>query len=351
MSAKRDGKIGICVIGSGRAGMIHARNFAGRIPSAELVALVDAHRETVEGACRDLGVRTAYLDYGDALADDRIDAVVIVVPTVLHKEIVVAAARAGKHVLCEKPMAMTPSECDDMIAACDTAGIKLQIGFMRRFDNSFVAARQRIDAGEIGEVVLVKSLTRGPSVPQPWMYDIKASNGPLAEVNSHDIDTLRWFAGSEIEEVYALGGNFRCPEAREKFPDFYDNVSMVCRFEDGKQGMIDGAASVGYGYDARTEIVGTKGVLLVGRMEQDGVVSCSTDAGITRTFVKSWRNLFTEAYLAEDQAFVDCIREGVEPRVRGIDGRMAVAVVNAGNRSILERAPVRVELGSGRRRR
>jgi myo-inositol 2-dehydrogenase/D-chiro-inositol 1-dehydrogenase/scyllo-inositol 2-dehydrogenase (NAD+) len=338
-------KIGICVIGSGRAGMIHARNFAGRVAHAELVALVDARKETVEESCRELGVQTGYQDYRRALADPRVNAVVVVVPTVMHKDIVVDAAQAGKHVLCEKPMAMNPAECDEMIAACDKAGAKLQIGFMRRFDASFIAARGRIDAGEIGDVVLVKSLTHGPSIPQEWMYDIAASNGPLAEVNSHDIDTLRWFGGSEIVEVYAIGGNFRCPQARERYPDFYDSFSMVCRFANGRQGFIDGAAAVGYGYDARTEIVGTKGVMFVGRIEQDGVVACSTGAGIVRPFVPSWRNLFTEAYLGEDQAFVDCIRGGGEPKVRGWDGRMAVAVVNAGNRSIVERRPVTVETG------
>jgi len=338
-------KIGICVIGSGRAGMIHARNFAGRVAHAELVALVDARKETVEESCRELGVQTGYQDYRRALADPRVNAVVVVVPTVMHKDIVVDAAQAGKHVLCEKPMAMNPAECDEMIAACDKAGAKLQIGFMRRFDASFIAARGRIDAGEIGDVVLVKSLTHGPSIPQEWMYDIAASNGPLAEVNSHDIDTLRWFGGSEIVEVYAIGGNFRCPQARERYPDFYDSFSMVCRFANGRQGFIDGAAAVGYGYDARTEIVGTKGVMFVGRIEQDGVVACSTGAGIVRPFVPSWRNLFTEAYLGEDQAFVDCIRGGGEPKVRGWDGRMAVAVVNAGNRSIAERRPVTVETG------
>ncbi len=121
-----------------------------------------------------------------------------------------------------------------------------------------------MEAGEIGEVVLVKSLTHGPSVPQEWMYDIRKSNGPLAEVNSHDIDAARWFVGSEIDEVYAIGGNFRCPQAVQKYPDFYDNVAMVCRFENGKQGFIDGAVSVGYGYDARMEIVGTSGVMFVG---------------------------------------------------------------------------------------
>jgi myo-inositol 2-dehydrogenase/D-chiro-inositol 1-dehydrogenase/scyllo-inositol 2-dehydrogenase (NAD+) len=221
--------------------------------------------------------------------------------------------------------------------------VKLQLAFMRRYDESFRAAKERVDAGEIGDVVLVKSLTHGPSVPQEWMYDIAKSNGPLAEVNSHDIDAARWFMGSEIEEVYALGGNFRCPQARGAYPDFYDNVAMICRFAGGRQGFIDGAVSVGYGYDARMEIVGTRGVLFVGRREQDSVVSCSAERGMTRTFVKSWRTLFTEAYAAEDQDFVDCILDDREPLVRGIDGRMAVAVVNAGNRSIVERVPVRVE--------
>jgi predicted dehydrogenase len=323
--------------------MIHARNFARGIRGARLVALADAHAPALKEAQRELEVETGYTSYREALADTRVHAVVVVTPTSLHQEIVRAAARAGKHILCEKPMAMDVKECDEMIAACDTAGVKLQLGFMRRYDESFSSARQRVADGEIGDVVLVKSLTHGPSVPQEWMYDIRKSNGPLAEVNSHDIDSARWFAGSEIDEVYAIGGNFRCPQAREKYPDFYDNVAMVCRFENGKQGFIDGAASVGYGYDSRMEIVGTSGVMFVGRREQEFVVTCSTARGIVQPFVKSWRTLFTDAYEAEDQDFVDCIREDRPPRVGGMDGRMAVAVVNAGNRSIVERTPVRVE--------
>jgi myo-inositol 2-dehydrogenase/D-chiro-inositol 1-dehydrogenase/scyllo-inositol 2-dehydrogenase (NAD+) len=340
---KDDRKIGVCVVGSGRAGMIHARNFARRVTRARLVALVDPHGPTLQEAQRELEVETGYADFLDALGDVRVDAVVIVTPTALHREIVIQAAEAGKHVLCEKPMAMDVRECDEMTDACDAARVKLQVAFMRRYDESFRAAKERIDAGEIGDVVLVKSLTHGPSVPQEWMYDIRKSNGPLAEVNSHDIDAVRWFVGAEIEEVYALGGNFRCPQARLKYPDFYDNVAMLCRFTDGRQGFIDGAVSAGYGYDARMEIVGTRGAMFIGRTGQDSVVGCSTEKGIVQPFVKSWRTLFTEAYYGEDQDFVDCILDGREPRVRGVDGRMAVAVVNAGNRSIVERVPVRVE--------
>jgi len=343
-------RIGVCVIGAGRAGMIHARNFARGVQGARLVAIADSHAPSLLEARRQLEVQTGYQRYQDALADSRVGAVVIVTPTSLHREIVVAAARAGKHVLCEKPMAMDVAECDEMIDACRAAGVTLQIGFMRRYDESFCAARERVACGEIGDVVLVKSLTHGPSVPQEWMYDIRKSNGPLAEVNSHDIDSARWFTGSEITEVYAIGGNFRCPQAREKYPDFYDNVSMVCRFEDGKQGFIDGAVSVGYGYDSRMEIMGTSGVMFVGRREQDFVVACSTSAGIVQPFVKSWRTLFLHAYEAEDRDFVSCIREQRPARVGGRDGRMAVAVVNAGNRSILQRSPVRVDPDPSRAR-
>jgi myo-inositol 2-dehydrogenase/D-chiro-inositol 1-dehydrogenase/scyllo-inositol 2-dehydrogenase (NAD+) len=322
--------------------MIHARNFSRRIVRGQLVALVDAHKETLQAAQKELEVDRGYADYREALADSRVDAVVVVTPTALHRDVVLAAAKAGKHVLCEKPMAMDVRECDEMIEACRVTGVKLQVGFMRRYDLGFVSARERIEAGEIGDVVLVKSLTHGPSVPQEWMYDIRASNGPLAEVNSHDIDTLRWFAAGEITEVYAIGGNFRCPQAVERYPDFYDNVAMVCRFADGGQGFIDGAVSVGYGYDARTEVLGTRGIMFVGRQEQEAVVVCSTERGINQRFVKSWRTLFTEAYVAEDQDFVDCIWDNRDPRVSGLDGRMAVAVVNAGNRSIKERVLVEV---------
>lgn len=337
-------KVGICVIGSGRAGMIHARNFARALPNAKLVAMVDPVEETVQNACAELELETSYTDYKEALADNNVDAVIVVTPTVLHREIVIASANSGKHVFCEKPMAMNVDECNEMIAVCRDSKVKLQIGFMRRYDQGFMAAKERINKGEIGDVVLVRSCTRGPSIPQPWQYDIAASNGPLAEVNSHDIDTLRWFAESEISEVYCIAGNYRCPEAKAEHPDFYDNVIMSARFANGLQGQIDGAVSVRYGYDAKVEILGTNGVLHIGRLDQSGVVVVNTQTGMTTPAVPSWRNLFLDAYLQEDMEFIEAIIEDKVPRVTGHDGKMAVAVVNAGNRSIVERRPVQLEV-------
>ena len=333
-------KLGVCVIGAGRAGLIHAVNFAKGIKNARLTAIAEPNRETAQQACRELELDRHYQDYRQALEDDAVDAVVVVTPTAYHKDIVVAAADAGKHILCEKPMAMTVAECDAMIAAAEKNNVVLQIGFMRRFDRSFVYAKEQIEQGAIGDVVLVKSLTRGPSIPQRWQYDIAKSNGPLAEVNSHDIDTLRWFTESEFEQVFAIAGNYRCPEARAEFPDFYDNVVMVATFANGLQGSIDGAVSVRYGYDARLEVVGTQGVLFVGRLDQSGVVVCNQSSGLKAPAVASWRNLFAEAYRYEDQGFVDAILNGMPPAVTGHDGKMAVKVVNAGNQSIQEKRPV-----------
>ena len=334
--------IGICVIGTGRAGMIHARNFAsGRVVNACLVAIAEPSDEVRRRASQDLKVEQVYADYHEALTDSSVEAVVVSTPSENHCEIVVAAAQSGKHILCEKPMAMNVAQCDAMLAAVEKAGVKLQIGFMRRFDTGFVAAKQRVDSGEIGRVVLVKSLTYGPSTPKPWMYDIRKSNGPLSEVNSHDIDTVRWFSGSEFEEVHAIAGNYRSPEARQHYPDFYDNVILSARLKNGMQALVLGAQGVQYGYDARCEILGEKGLISVGNLAANRV-SAHTVAGSTTPIVQSWMDLFSDAYLAEDEDFVKCILDDRRPQVAGRDGKAAVMVVNAGNRSITERLPVRL---------
>ena len=332
--------ITVAVIGAGRAGRIHAGNFASRVPGACLVALADPSEQALAEASQVLAGVSTHLDPAEVIADTAVDAVVVATPTICHESIVVAAAKAGKHVLCEKPMAMSVEECERMIAATQVAGTKLQLGFMRRYDSNFIAAKQAIERGDIGDVVCLRSLTHGPSIPKRWQYDISKSNGPLAEVNSHDIDTLRWLTGSEFREVYAMAGNYRCPEAKADFPDFYDNVVMMASFENGMQGVINGAVSVRYGYDARLEVLGSCGILLVGELKGGRVSICSDKAGGERLISRSWRDLFKDAYLAEDESFMECIREDRQPQITGFDGKMAVAVVQAGNRSIRERRPI-----------
>ena len=335
--------IGVCLIGAGRAGMIHALNFKTRVPNAKIIAVVDPLEEAAVNACKELDISKYYLNYIEALNDEEINAVVVVTPTAFHREVVVAAAKAGKHILCEKPMAMDENECEDMIIAANENKVKLQIAFMRRFDESFLQAKEVVASGDIGDVVLVKSNTRGPSIPQKWMYDIEKSNGPLAEVNSHDIDTLRWFIGSEFKSVYAIGGNYRCLEAREEFPDFYDNVIMNASFVNGMQGAIDGAQGVAYGYDARVEILGTNGCIFLGQVHEGSIITCNKERGMVRPVMNSWKYLFRDAYLGEDISFINCILNDEQPKVSGLDGKMAVKVVKAGNLSIKEKRIVELK--------
>ena len=332
----------VCLIGCGRAGMIHARNYKNKIENARITAVADAVEEAAKAAAEELGVEKCFSDYKEILSDPEIDAVIVVAPTNLHKQIVIDCAAAGKHIFCEKPMAMTVEECDEMIAACDRHKVKLQIGFMRRFDASFREAKRLVEEGAIGELVQIHSNTRGPSKPRPWMYDIKKSNGILAEVNSHDIDAVRWMAGSDIETVYAVAGNFRNPEAEADYPDYYDSVLMSGTLKSGVHFCIDGAAYVQYGYDSKMELIGTKGKIQVGRSEKEHVHCTTVEQGTATPFVNSWMTLFIDAYLAEDISFVNAVLNDTPVEVSGVDGRMAVATVEAGNRSITEKEIIKV---------
>ena len=217
--------------------MIHAKSYAGLVSGAELIAICDADEKNLEAAQIIVNVRYVYNDYREALKNDEIDAVIVVTPTRFHKDIVCAAANAGKHIFCEKPMASSPEECDEMIESCRMNNVKLQIGFMRRFDKNFKRGREIIDSGVIGPVAMIKSNTYGPSEPKEWMYDIRNNQGPIGEVNSHDLDICRWYAGSEPRRIYAVGNNFRSPEKAAEYPDYYDSCSVTIEFANGVIGV------------------------------------------------------------------------------------------------------------------
>lgn len=333
-------KIRVCLIGCGRAGMIHAKSYAGLVSGAELWAVCDVSEESAEAAGKAFGVKYVYTDYREVLKNDEIDAVVVVTPTRFHRDVVVAAANAGKHVFCEKPMASTPKECDEMIEACRRNGVKLQIGFMRRFDKNFRRGKEIVDSGAIGDVAMLKSNTYGPSEPKEWMYDIRNNQGPIGEVNSHDLDICRWYAGSEPKRIYAVGNNKRSPQKAADFPDYYDSCSLTIEFANGVIGVVTGAQYVQYGYDARTEILGTRGIVKVGTQRADSVETVTRDMTIVSDSMDSWRTLFKEAYVAEARAFTYAVQNGTEPEVTGQDGKMALVMVHAGVKSYLERRPV-----------
>jgi predicted dehydrogenase len=336
-------KVRLCVAGVGRAGMVHAKNVVYRLQNAELVALVDTDQEALEKSGGELGIKNLYIDYKEALNRDDADAVIIVTPTFTHAEIACYAAQNKKHIMLEKPMALTPDECDRINTAAKKNAVKLQIGFMRRFDVAFTRAKEIIDSGEMGRVMIIKSTGRGPGLPPAWAYDLSRSNGMLAEVNSHDFDSIRWLGGSDYEKVYAQAENFKCEDLREDYPSFYDNAVVNVRLKNGTLGSIDGTCPAGYGYDARVEILCEKGLIQIGDLEEPGFSQVKADGTTVGSAFKSWRDRFKDAYLAEMEHFVTAILNDNEPCVTGWDGKKAVEAVIAANKSIQTEMPVELD--------
>ena len=336
-------RLRVAVVGAGRAGAVHAANLTDYAARAEVVAIVDERAKAAAELAARVGGALACPSLDEAFERGSPDAVVVSTPTFTHRELVVAAASAGKHVFCEKPMALSIAECDAMIEAAETAGVVLQIGFMRRFQPEFVEARRRIEAGDLGEPMVIKSLTRGPGLPPPWAWDIAKSNGMLAEVNSHDFDSVRWLTGSDIERVYAEVAHHKGRDRGVDADDFYDSAVVALRFASGAIGTIDGTCPADYGYDARVEIVCSEGLLVVGDLRGQAIVEVrDRDVGTVTPLHRTWPERFGEAYRAEIRAFADSVLDGTQPAVSGADGRAAVAAVLASNRSWREGRPVMV---------
>jgi len=334
----------VCLIGAGRAGKVHANSLRRHVPSGEVVALVDSNPEALQATGEQFGVEARFPTLEQALDRLAFDAVVITTPTHTHCPLAVTAAEAGKHVLLEKPMALSLEECDRILAAVDRAGVLLQMAYMRRFDPEFVAAFARIQAGEIGQPMIIKSLSHGPGLPPPWARDIATSNGLLAEVNSHDWDCTRWLISSNPQRVYTEVANFKGAARGVDTPNFYDNAVVSIRFDSGALGSISGICPCEYGYDARVEIVGERGIMQIGDMQGQAIVVCTNrDHGLVTPIYRTWPERFAWGYIHEMEHFVDCILTQTQPRVTGEDGRWAVAGVLAGTRSFLEERPVLLE--------
>jgi myo-inositol 2-dehydrogenase/D-chiro-inositol 1-dehydrogenase/scyllo-inositol 2-dehydrogenase (NAD+) len=335
--------IRVCLVGAGRAGQVHAESLVQHVPEGKLIALVDQSTAALEKTGDRFGVESRFDSLEQAMDSVAFDAVVITTPTFTHRELATAAAARRKHIFCEKPMALTLGECDEMIAAAERNAVILQLGFMRRFDPDFEAALARIEAGEIGQPMLIKSLTHGPGLPPAWARDLHTSNGMLAEVNSHDWDTTRWLAHSNPERVYAEVSNFKGAKFGVDTSHFYDTALVNVRFESGALGAISGVCPCEYGYDARVEIVGEKGLLQIGDLRGQSVVVCTNrDQGLVTPIFRTWPERFASAYVREMRHFLECIRTGSPPRVNGRDGRWAVAGVLAATTSFLEERSVRL---------
>lgn len=334
----------ICMVGAGRVGKLHSGTLKRYVPDGDVVALVDPATAILNETGDEFGIGSRFASLEEALDKSDFEAVIITTPTFTHKELAVMAAGQGKHVFLEKPMALSLEECDAIMSATEKNGVALQLGFMRRFDPEFAAAAERIAGGEIGEPMMIKSLTHGPGLPPAWANDLKTSNGMIAEVNSHDMDCTRWLIGSNPERMYVETANFKGDERGATAEHFYDNMFATIRFESGALGNVSGVCPCDYGYDARVEIIGKKGIMQIGDMQGQAVVVCvNRDQGLITPIYRRWPERFAWAYIREIEHFVTCVRTGAKPRVGGEDGRWAVAMVLAGTKSFLEERPVSLQ--------
>jgi myo-inositol 2-dehydrogenase/D-chiro-inositol 1-dehydrogenase/scyllo-inositol 2-dehydrogenase (NAD+) len=334
-------QIRVCLIGAGRVAKVHANSLVNHVPGGKLVAMVDVVEEALDVTADQFEVERRFRIFEDALEWGDFEAVVITTPTFTHAKIAITAATAGKSIFLEKPMALNLDECDEIIHAVENNNVLLQLGFMRRFDPEFVSAAERIIAGEIGQPMMIKSLTHGPGLPPVWARDLNTSNGNLAEVNSHDWDCVRWLMSSDYERVYTEVANFKGEARGVDTENYYDNSLVNIRFENGSLGNISCVCPCDYGYDARVEIIGEKGIMQIGELKGQAVIlGANREQGLITPIFRTWPQRFEWAYIREMEYFIKCIQAETQPKVGSKEGRWAVAGVLAATKSFLEKRPV-----------
>ena len=333
-------KLGVGVVGVGTMGRQHAFNLRRLIPEAQLIAVADADLKRAQQVASELEIDHAYNGVEAMVARRDIQAVVIVTPAKFHGAAIRVCAQAGKDIFCEKPFTLTVAEADEMLDLTTKAGVRVQVGHVRRYDPPNVRAKKRIEAGEIGDPVLFKSLARDPA-PPPVSYMASGVNGMFFQDSTvHEFDLGRWLMNDEIAELHAYGAILVFPEAAQ-FDDI-DTALVNMKFSRGTLGAVENYMQSGYGYDIRTEIVGSKGTIIMGYLQQTAELVL-TSRGATTDVVDHFLVRFAEGYLNEMRDFVQTILAGREPKVDAFDGRQAVAVAAAAERSYREGRAVTVE--------
>lgn len=325
------------LIGAGRMGKVFANTLAFTVSEVDLAAVADPNAEAVEDVAARYHIPQKFRDYHELLAQKDIEAVVIASPTGTHAEVVTAAAQAGKQIFCEKPLSQDLTACDEAIAAVKKAGVKLQMGFMRRFDAPYAAAKQKIMDGVIGMPVMFKSTSRDPRRTSLEFARRDNSGGMIMDMGVHDFDLARWLMGAEVTRVFSEGACLAFPEL--KGVGDIDNAVISLRFATDAVGNIDISRNAVYGYDIRTEVMGTEGSLWIGYLQQTPTLVL-TRAGVTHDTVPYFMERFGAAYSEEIRVFVNHIINGTEPDVTGEDARAATAIGIAATLSLDEERPV-----------
>ena len=332
-------KLGIGVLGVGEMGKRHAENLRRLVPEARLVAVADPFPDRARQTAAELEIEKYFTSLEDMLACKEVDTVVITTPDKFHAGAITATAQAGKNIFCEKPIALTVADAESAVAEVTKARVRMQIGFMRRYDPGYTAAMKRIEAGEIGEPVIFKSIGRDKDAP-PMSAFQSGINGMLFYTNTiHDFDLARWLMRDEVAEVHA---HTTCA-IRPEIAQCGDVVASVVnlKFERGAIGNVESYQQAVYAYDVRTEIVGSKGAIFVGTLQQTPAVFLNAN-GSLQNLADHFLTTFAEAYVLEMRDFVHNILHDKPLRVSGNDGIKALAIAAAAEASHLQGRPVKI---------
>ncbi|HVV70230.1 MAG TPA: inositol 2-dehydrogenase [Verrucomicrobiae bacterium] len=331
-------KLNVGIIGAGRIGKVHAENLAFRVPEARACAITDLNREAAQSVASRCGIPTVAGSVEQILGDPTIKAVLICSSTDTHADLIVRAAQAGKHIFCEKPIAHSLAKIDAALAAARQAGVKLQIGFNRRFDANFARVRSAVVNGEVGKPRLLHIISRDPG-PPPISY-VKVSGGIFLDMTIHDFDMARFLIGDEVEEIYTAGG-VMVDRAIGEAGDL-DTALIVLRFRNGVIGTIDNCRQAAYGYDQRVEILGSAGKIATDNCYPNQA-TLSTGQNVYRDLpLNFFMERYTESFATEIRSFVKSVAEDKPTAVTGLDGRIPVVMGLAARKSFDERRPVKL---------
>ncbi|MBU2509884.1 inositol 2-dehydrogenase [bacterium] len=331
-------KLTVGIIGAGRIGRLHSENILKHFPDVLIKTIADPLMD--EKWATGTGIENVVSDHQEILNDPDIEAVLICSPSPTHAPLIIEAAKSGKHIFCEKPIALNPEVITAALKEVDKTKVKLQVGFNRRFDPGFAHVKRQVQRGEIGTPHIIKITSRDPEPPNPAY--IKESGGLFLDMTIHDFDMARFLADSEVIEVYASGAVLVDPEIGKQGD--IDTAIITLKFASGALGVIDNSRKAVYGYDQRVEVFGSLGAVMgenrptyhTRLMTQNGVISPKP--------LFFFLERYQEAFIEEMRVFFATIREDRQSPVTGKDGLMPVVIGLAANQSLVKNQPIKIPL-------
>ena len=331
-------KLKIGVIGTGRIGKVHIATLVQRVPQAEVVAVADVNIAGATEVANGFGISTVYSNYQDVINHPEVEAVVICSPTDTHAQYIIEAAKAGKHIFCEKPVDLSVSIIQGALKAVEKAGVKLMVGFNRRFDPNFLKLKQLVVDGKIGDPHVLKITSRDPA-PPPAEYSA-VSGGMFMDMTIHDFDMARYIVGSEVTEVYVKSAVLVDPAIGEAGD--VDTAVITLTFANGAIGVIDNSRKAVYGYDQRVEIFGSKGMASADNNFPENHRYFASDGVHSSLPLNFFMDRYLEAYVNEMKVFCQAVINDLALPVSGDDGLKSVVIALAAKKSVQENRPVKL---------